>query len=216
DNGFKSTGSNLWKNDLTCLKWLDQWEPSSVIYINYGSIAVMSEKHFKEFAWGIANSKLPFLWITRPDLVKGESLALPKEFLDEVKDRGYIANWCPQSQVLAHPSIGAFLTHCGWNSTLESICAGVPMIGWPFFAEQQTNCRFICTTWGIGMTIKDDVKKEEVTTLLKEMIEGENGKEMRKKCVEWKKKAIAATDIGGSSYNDFYRLLKEAFNHNVV
>jgi len=212
ENGFKSNGSSLWKNDLTCIKWLDQWEPSSVIYINYGSIAVMSEKHFNEFAWGLANSKLPFLWINRPDLVKGKSPSLSQEFLDEIKDRGYIITWCPQSQVLAHPSVGAFLTHCGWNSSLESISEGKPMIGWPFFAEQQTNCRYISTTWGIGMDIKDDVKREEVTELVKEIIKGEKGKKMREKCVEWKKKVVEAAKPGGSSYNDFFRLLKDAYH----
>ncbi|CAK8566864.1 unnamed protein product [Lathyrus sativus] len=218
ENGFKIHGSNLWKNDVTCLKWLDQWEPNSVIYVNYGSIAVMSEEHLKEFAWGLANSKLPFLWIKRPDLVKGKgkSTPLPQEFLDEVKDRGYITSWCPQSEVLGHSSVGAFLTHCGWNSSLESICEGKPMIGWPFFAEQQTNCRFICNTWGIGMDIKDDVKREEVTELVVEMIKGEKGKEMREKCQEWKKKVVEAADPGGSSYDDFYRLLKEVFHCDVV
>ncbi|KAK7306714.1 hypothetical protein VNO77_44669 [Canavalia gladiata] len=216
EKGFNSTGSSLWKNDSKCIQWLDQWEPSSVIYVNYGSITVMSEHHMKEFAWGLANSNLPFLWIKRPDLVIGESTSLPQEFLDEVKDRAYITSWCPQNQVLAHPSIGVFLTHCGWNSTLEGLCEGVPMIGWPFFAEQQTNCRYICTSWGIGMDIKDDVKREEVTTLVKEMIMEEKGKEMREKCLEWKKKALEATSMGGSSYNDFYRLVKKVLHHDAI
>lgn len=92
EKGFKSSGSSLWKNDSQCIQWLDQWEPSSVIYVNYGSIAVMSEHHLKEFAWGLANSNLPFLWIKRPDLVMGESIALSQDFLDEVKDRGYITS----------------------------------------------------------------------------------------------------------------------------
>ncbi|BAT89081.1 hypothetical protein LR48_Vigan304s003000 [Vigna angularis] len=209
DNGFTASGSNLWKHDLECIKWLDQWQPSSVIYVNYGSITVMSENHLKEFAWGLANSNLPVLWIKRPDLVMGESTPLPQDLLDEVKGRVYITSWCAQDEVLSHPSVGVFLTHCGWNSTVEGICGGVPMIGWPFFAEQQTNCRYICTDWGIGMDLKDDVKREEVTTLVKEMIMGEKGNKMRQKCVEWKKKAIQATGLGGSSYNDFYRLLKE-------
>ncbi|KAL9319557.1 hypothetical protein ACSQ67_011396 [Phaseolus vulgaris] len=216
DRGFKASGSNLWKNDLECMKWLDQWEPSSVIYVNYGSIAVMSEHHLKEFAWGLANSNLPFLWIKRPDLVMGESTPLPQDFLDEVKGRGYITSWCAQDEVLSHPSVGVFLTHCGWNSTLEGICGGVPMIGWPFFAEQQTNCRYICTNWGIGMDVKDDVKREEVTTLVKEMIMGEKGKKMRQQCLEWKKKAIEATSLGGSSYNDFHRLLKEVYHQDAL
>lgn len=62
--------------------------------------------------------------------------------------------------MLAHPSVGAFLTHSGWNSTVEGICGGVPMLCWPFFAEQQVNCRYACTTWGVGLEIYSDVKRE--------------------------------------------------------
>ncbi|KAK8702925.1 hypothetical protein V6N13_021259 [Hibiscus sabdariffa] len=89
----------------------------------------------------------------------GESAALPEEFFEEIKDRGFITSWCLQDLVLSHRSVVAFLTHCGWNSTLESISRGVPMICWPFFAEQQPNCRFACTTWNIGMEVNPDVKE---------------------------------------------------------
>ncbi|KAL2468112.1 Glycosyltransferase [Forsythia ovata] len=90
-----------------------------------------------------------------------------------------MADWCPQEKVLSHPSIGGFLTHSGWNSTLESLGNGVPMICWPFFAEQQTNCWFSCTKLGIGMEIDSDVKKDEVEILVKELMIGEKGKEMK-------------------------------------
>ncbi|KAG4969651.1 hypothetical protein JHK85_036072 [Glycine max] len=184
EKGFKASGSSLWKNDSKCLAWLDKWEPNSVIYVNYGSITVMTEHHLKEFAWGLANSKQHFLWIIRPDVVMGESISLPQEFFDAIKDRGYITSWCVQEKVLSHPSVGAFLTHCGWNSTLESISTGVPMICWPFFAEQQTNCKYACTTWGIGMEINHDVRREEIAKLVKEMMMGEKGMEMKQKSLE--------------------------------
>ncbi|KAI4305814.1 hypothetical protein L6164_029157 [Bauhinia variegata] len=216
DKESELSGSSLWKNDTKCIQWLDKWDSKSVIYVNYGSVTVMSEHHLKEFAWGLANSKHPFLWIVRPDVVMGKGNAnLPQEFLDDIKDRGFIASWCPQSQVLAHPSIGVFLTHCGWNSTLESIGAGVPIICWPFFAEQQTNCRYACTRWGIGMEVNHDVKRAEIEALVNEAIKGERGKKMRQTVSEWKEKALAATDIGGSSYNDFNRFLEEAFRYDV-
>ncbi|XP_021802879.1 UDP-glycosyltransferase 85A8-like [Prunus avium] len=168
----------------------------------------MTDQHLKEFAWGLANSKHPFLWIVRPDVVEGDSAILPDEFFEEIKDRGYIASWCLQDQVLAHPSVGAFLTHCGWNSTIESVSEGVPVICWPFFAEQQTNCRYACTDWEIGMEVSPDVKRDEIEALVKEMLEGEKGMKMKQKAKEWKKKAVEATDIGGSSYNNFDRLIK--------
>ncbi|KAL6294654.1 hypothetical protein ACE6H2_002796 [Prunus campanulata] len=207
-NQVNATRPSLWKENTDCLTWLDTQKPNSVIYLNFGSIAVMTEDNFKEFAWGLANSGHPFLWIVRPDVVKGTNgTALPEEFLAETRDRGMIARWCPQDKVLAHPSVGAFLTHSGWNSTLEGICGGVPMLCWPFFAEQQVNCRYASTTWGVGLEIDSDVKREGVEALVREMMEGENGKVMRNKAVEWKKKSEIACVEGGSSYDDFERFV---------
>ncbi|XP_059432776.1 linamarin synthase 2-like [Corylus avellana] len=210
DSQLKSLSSSLWKEDFKCLQWLDKRESQSVVYVNYGSITIMTEQHLKEFAWGLANCKHPFLWIVRPDVVLGDSANLPEDFLEEIKERGLLLSWCPQEQVLAHPSIGVFVTHCGWNSTLESICFGVPVICWPFFADQQTNCRYACTTWGIGMEVNQDVKRDEIETLVKEVMEGDKGKTMKQHALEWKKKAVEATDIGGSSYKSFEMLIKDA------
>jgi len=216
EHGFKASGSSLWKSDPECTKWLNKWKPSSVLYVNYGSVTVMTDYHLKEFAWEMANSKLPFLWIMRPDVVMGEEVStLPQDFLDEVKDRGYITSWCYQDQVLSHPSVGVFLTHCGWNSTIETISSGVPTICWLFFAEQQTNCRYLCNTWRLGMEINHDVKREEITELVMEMMEGKKGKETRQKSLEWKKKASDATNLGGSSYNNFHKLIKEVLLHSA-
>ncbi|KAK8479643.1 hypothetical protein V6N13_021258 [Hibiscus sabdariffa] len=211
-NQFNSFSSSLWKEDTSCIEWLNQKELESVIYVNYGSITTMSDHHFKEFAWGLANSKNPFLWIVRPDVVMGESAALPEEFFEEIKDRGFIASWCPQDLLLSHRSVVAFLTHCGWNSTLESISRGMPVICWPFFAEQQTNCRFACTTWGIGMEVNLDVNRNDVEAVVKEMMEGKNGKKMKEKALDWKKKAEDAIDVGGSSYNNFERFINEVLS----
>ncbi|KAG6425043.1 hypothetical protein SASPL_115466 [Salvia splendens] len=110
--------------------------PNSILYVNFGSITVLSPEQLLEFAGGLANSNQHFLWIIRPDLVSSEEAVLP----EEVKVRGEMVWWCSQERVLAHPAVGGFLTHCGWNSTLEALSEGVPMICWPFFAEQRTNC----------------------------------------------------------------------------
>ncbi|XP_059624007.1 linamarin synthase 2-like [Cornus florida] len=213
DGQAKSIDSSLWRFDSKCLEWLDNKEPNSVLYVNYGSVTVISDQHLKEFAWGLANSKHPFLWIVRADLVMGDSATFPEEFFEETEDRGFIASWCPQEKVLLHPSVGAFLTHCGWNSTMESVCGGVPLICWPFFADQPTNCRYACKEWGIGMEVSHDVKRHEIVTLVKEMLEGDRGKQMRENAQEWKKKAEAASDVGGSSYNNFDRVIKEALHY---
>ncbi|KAJ9560405.1 hypothetical protein OSB04_005565 [Centaurea solstitialis] len=102
-------GSSLWKEETECLEWLDSKESNSVVYVNFGSIAVMTPEQLVEFSWGLANSNQSFLWIIRPDLVSGDSPMLPPEFLVATKDRGLLASWCPQEKVLNHPSIGGFL-----------------------------------------------------------------------------------------------------------
>ncbi|XP_050907654.1 7-deoxyloganetin glucosyltransferase [Lathyrus oleraceus] len=208
-NHLQSLGSNLWKEDTKCIDWLESKEPESVIYVNFGSIAVLTPEQLLEFAWGLANSKKPFLWIIRPDLVIGGSVVLSSECVNEISDRGLIASWCPQEKVLNHPSIGGFLTHCGWNSTTESICAGVPMLCWPFLADQPTNCRFIYNEWEIGMEIDSNVKRDEVEKLINELMLGDKGKRMRKKVMQLKKKAKESTSPGGSSYMTFDKVIEE-------
>ena len=206
---LESLGSNLWKEDIEWLEWLNSKEPNSVVYVNFGSITVMSPEKLLEFALGLANSKRPFLWIIRPDLVIGGSVILSSEFVNEISDRGLIASWCPQEQVLNHPSIGGFLTHCGWNSTIESICAGVPMVCWPFFADQSRNCRNICNEWGIGIEIDTDVKRMEVEKHVNELMVGEKGKKMRQKVMQLKKKAEEDTRSGGLSYMNLDKVISE-------
>ncbi|XP_022752954.1 7-deoxyloganetin glucosyltransferase-like [Durio zibethinus] len=210
DSDLKQLGSNLWKEEPECLQWLDSKGPNSVVYVNFGSITVMTADQLTEFAWGLANSNQAFLWVIRPDLIGGESAIVPAEFVEETKDRGLLATWCPQEQVLSHPSVGGFLTHSGWNSTIESISSGVPMICWPFFAEQQTNCRYSCTKWGIGMEIDSNVKRDEVESLVRELMEAEEGKEMKKKALEWKRKAEEATrNSQGSSYRNLDQMINQ-------
>lgn len=208
DTRLEPIGSNLWKEETECLDWLGTKEPGSVVYVNFGSITVMTAQQLSEFAWGLANSDHSFLWVIRPDLVTGDSAMLPDGFVEMTKGRGLLASWCPQEEVLAHPSVGGFLTHCGWNSTLESICAGVPMICWPFFAEQQTNCWFACNELGIGMEIDNNVKRESVEGLVRELMDGDEGRLMRKRAMELKDKAEKAVMEGvGSSYFNLEKLV---------
>ncbi|KAF3618811.1 7-deoxyloganetin glucosyltransferase [Capsicum chacoense] len=210
DKNLECLGSNLWKEDPKCLEWLDSKKPNSVVYVNFGCITVMTQNQLIEFAWGLANSQMEFLWIIRPDIVSGKQAILPSEFVEKTKERGRLTSWCPQEQVLSHAAIGGFLTHSGWNSTLESIGSGVPMICWPFFAEQQTNCWFKCTQWGIGMEIDNNVKRNEVESLVIELMVGEKGKEMKKKALEWKKLAEEAAQKSiGSSYVNIDKLISE-------
>lgn len=194
DTEIGHMGSNLWREDTKCVDWLDNKPRNSVVYVNFGSITVMSAKHLVEFAWGLAATGKDFLWVIRPDLVDGELAVVPTEFLTETAERRMIATWCPQEKVLSHPAIGGFLTHSGWNSTLESLCGGVPMVCWPFFAEQQTNCKFCRDEWEVGMEIGGDVKREEVDAVVRELMDGEKGKKMREKAEKWRLLAEKATE----------------------
>ncbi|MCD7465905.1 hypothetical protein HAX54_002119 [Datura stramonium] len=210
DENLKGLGSSLWKEEPECIQWLDSKEPNSVVYVNFGSITVMTPNQLIEFAWGLANSQQEFLWIIRPDIVSGYESILPPDFMEETKNRGMLASWCSQEEVLNHPAIGGFLTHSGWNSTLESISSGVPMICWPFFAEQQTNCWFSVTKWDVGMEIDNNVKRDEVESLVRELMVGEKGKEMKKKAMEWKKLAeISAQKSTGSSYMNIEKMVND-------
>ncbi|XP_020594762.1 7-deoxyloganetin glucosyltransferase-like [Phalaenopsis equestris] len=204
-----SIGSNLWKEDLSCLQWLDKQDLGSVLYVNFGSITVVTADQLREFAWGLKNSGFPFLWIMRPDLVRGHEGAAADEVLVRMEEdgRGKVAAWCVQEEVLGHGAVGVFLTHCGWNSTVESICGGVPMICWPFFAEQQTNCRYVCGEWGLGVEIEGEVRREKVEGIVREVMEGEKGREMRVRAREWKERGRRAAEIGGSSSEGLERLV---------
>nr|WJH18544.1 phenylpropanoid glycosyltransferase UGT10 [Artemisia annua] len=199
---------SLWKEETECFQWLDSKKPNSVIYVNYGSHTVMSLEDLIEFAWGLANSNHYFLWIIRSNLVVGESAALPPEFEKLIEAKGFIASWCSQEKVLNHPSVGGFLTHGGWGSTIESLSAGVPMICWPYLWDQLTNCRYISNEWGVGLEMGKEVKREEVKRLVQELM-GEGGLKMRIKAVEWKEKAIIATSPDGSSSLNVNKLVEE-------
>ncbi|KAM3692038.1 hypothetical protein ACJW31_08G057600 [Castanea mollissima] len=133
--------SSLMEEDNSCIAWLDEQMHNSIIYVSLGSIASMKKKELAEMAWGLANSKQPFLWVVRPDQTDDSEWkeSLPDSFKEAVGDRGCIVKWAPQKEVLAHSAIGGFWSHFGWNSTLESICEGVPMICQPFFGDQRVH-----------------------------------------------------------------------------
>ncbi|KAL0329909.1 UNVERIFIED_CONTAM: 7-deoxyloganetin glucosyltransferase [Sesamum radiatum] len=201
---------SLWKAEDECFEWLNSKEQNSVIYVNFGSYEVFTPSEIRELALGLAESKKNFLWILRPDLVKGNSGVLPPDFVAETKDRGLIVGWCQQEKVLSHPSVGGFLTHCGWNSIMEGITAGVPFLCLPRSTDQPANCKSICSEWGIGLEISKNIKKDEVGMLVKEVLEGEKGRKMKKRGMEWKEQAAKATACPhGSSFQNLERLVKE-------
>lgn len=193
--------SSLLTQDQSCISWLDKQAPKSVIYVSFGSIAAITEAEFLEIASGLANSEQPFLWVVRPGLVQGKQWLehLPNGFLEDVNERGHIVKWAPQLQVLAHQAVAAFWTHNGWNSTLESICEGVPMICMPCFSDQGVNARFVSDVWRVGVQIESGLKREKVEEIIRRLIVEEEGEEIRNRTLSLKEKAKLCLSKDGSS-----------------
>ncbi|XP_021744556.1 7-deoxyloganetin glucosyltransferase-like [Chenopodium quinoa] len=209
------------KEDVDYIQWLDSNEPNSVLYVNFGTLVVLTQEKLIEFAWGLANSHHNFFWVVKSDLVFGGSNNNNNnhfliEFEEEIKERGLLTSWCDQEKVLGHPSIGGFVTHCGWNSMIESISNGVPMICCPFFAEQGTNSWYCCTHLGIGVSMSEAAKRDDVERVVKELMEEENGKEMmKKKAMEWRQLAKEATmSPHGSSYVNLENVVNDILLSN--
>ncbi|KAF8660784.1 hypothetical protein HU200_057370 [Digitaria exilis] len=213
DGNGSAAGLSLWEEDAKCMAWLDAQAPASVLYISFGSLAVLSLEQLEELAWGLAGSNRPFLWAVRPGLVAGDrgADALPEEFLAATRGRCFIAEWCAQEEVLRHRAVGGFLTHSGWNSTTESILSGVPMVCWPGFADQYINSRFTCAEWGVGLRLDEALRREQVAAHVEEVMGGvtDRAREMRRNAAVWKAKAEAATAPGGSSYESLGKLVED-------
>ncbi|XP_065870072.1 UDP-glycosyltransferase 76B1-like isoform X2 [Euphorbia lathyris] len=199
---FQALSTSLLPQDQTCISWLDTKPPNSVLYVSFGSIAAITKAEFHEIAWGLANSNHPFLWVVRPGLVGGSGWfePLPDGFMEMVGERGCIVKWAPQQEVLGHPAIGGFWTHNGWNSTLESICEGVPMICMPNFGDQMVNARYVSDVWGVGIHLEGKIKREDVKIAIKRLLEEEEGKDLKKRVLHLKEKLDLCSREGGSSY----------------
>ncbi|KAK8643403.1 hypothetical protein V6N13_012703 [Hibiscus sabdariffa] len=206
---FPASSSSLLPHDKTCISWLDKQQPKSVIYVSFGSVAAIQETEFLEVAWGLANSKQPFLWVVRPGLVQGSKWRelLPNGFLEMVGERGHIVKWAPQQEVLLHPSTGAFWTHCGWNSTLESLCEGVPMICQPSFGDQMTDARFISHVWRVGIHLESKIERGEIEKAIRRLMVEPEGQEMRNRIKLLKQKMNLSLKPGGSSYKSLNNLV---------
>ncbi|XP_031270502.1 UDP-glycosyltransferase 76E2-like [Pistacia vera] len=157
-------------------------------------------------AWGLANSNQTFLWVIRPDPDNGAEPNdwLPDEFKETVGERGYIVKWAPQKEVLAHGAVGGFWSHCGWNSTIESISEGVPMICRPCFGDQKVNTRYISHVWRNGFELENDLDRGKIERAIKRLMVEKEGEEMRQKAAELKEKIKK----GGSSNNSLDELVE--------
>ncbi|MCO5573102.1 hypothetical protein L7F22_026867 [Adiantum nelumboides] len=129
----------------------------------------LSARQAEELASGLEDSKVPFLWAIREGLI--EDGDLPEGFVERVRERACFVSWAPQMKVLMHSSVGGFLTHGGWNSVSESLGAGVPLLGWPRFADQMLNCRCFVDSWGVGLSFFSDEEYNEEGLVSRDLIE---------------------------------------------
>ncbi|XP_057510894.1 7-deoxyloganetic acid glucosyl transferase-like isoform X1 [Actinidia eriantha] len=203
------SSNSLWEEDSNCMAWLDTQPSRSVIYVSFGSIAMVSRDQLMEFWHGLVNSGKRFLWVVRPGSVAGEGESqTPTELVEGTRERGYMVGWAPQEEVLAHEAVGGFLTHSGWNSTLESIVAAVPMICWPWFGDQQINSRFVEEVWKLGLDMKDTCDRVIIEKMVRDLMD-DRGEEFRQSADRMAELAKKAVREGGSSYCNLDCLIED-------
>lgn len=198
-----SSSTSLREADATCISWLNKQAPGTVIYVSIGSLAVMEKEVIHEMAWGLASSMQPFLWVIRSESSASESECnlLPDKFSQTVGERGCIVKWAPQSEVLAHNAVGGFWSHCGWNSTLESLSQGVPMICQPCNGDQYINARYLSHVWKLGLHFENALEKESIKQAILRLMVDKEGKEIRQNAIRIKEKIGLSVSKGGPSYN---------------
>ncbi|XP_051113181.1 UDP-glycosyltransferase 87A2-like [Andrographis paniculata] len=190
--------------------WLDSQPRSSVLYLSLGSYVSVSSAQMDEIADGLRESGVRFLWVAREDATRLQ---------ERCGDAGKIVQWCEQLRVLCHTAIGGFWTHCGWNSTVEAMYAGVPMIAFPLSADQPTNRKLIVEDWKIGWNAWGAagegklLRSREICRLVRKLMDMEGGerKEMVGRVAEVQKACLAAFSDGGSSTANL-----SAFLHDFI
>ncbi|XP_049368926.1 zeatin O-glucosyltransferase-like [Solanum verrucosum] len=199
------------------LIWLDKQVPKSVIFVSFGTTTSFSYEQIKEIAIGLEQSQQKFIWVLRDadkenvfsqDFTK--KIELPKGFEDRVKDRGIVVrDWAPQLEILAHNSTGGFLSHCGWNSCMESISMGVPLVAWPMHSDQPRNTVLITKILEVGLVVKDWAQRDELVTfdriekVVRILMASKEGEEMRKRAKELSFGVKNAVGENGVTKNEF-------------
>uniref|UniRef100_A0A0E0EW28 Glycosyltransferase n=1 Tax=Oryza meridionalis TaxID=40149 RepID=A0A0E0EW28_9ORYZ len=215
-----------------CLVWLDAQPRRSVVFLSFGSQGALPAAQLKEIARGLESSGHRFLWVVRnPPEEQATSpeldleRLLPAGFLERTKGTGMVAkNWAPQAEVVQHEAVGVFVTHCGWNSTLEAIMSALPMICWPLYAEKAMNKVIMVEEMKIAVPLDGYeegglVKAEEVEAKVRLVMETEEGRKLREKLVETRDMALDAVKEGGSSevaFDEFMRDLEKSSLENGV
>ena len=203
-----TSAGHFWPQDLTSLAWLDTQAPSSVVYVAFGSFTVFDTTRLQELADGLVLTGRPFLWVVRPNFANGVDEGWLEKFRCRIGGKGLVVGWAPQQRVLSHPSVACFISHCGWNSTMEGVCHGVPFLCWPYFADQFLNQSYICDMWGTGLRICTDeqgiVTKEEIRDKVARLL-GDEG--IKARALSLKSKACMSIADGGPSNQDLLKFV---------
>ncbi|GAB4852870.1 hypothetical protein Ancab_017067 [Ancistrocladus abbreviatus] len=195
------------KADDSVVEWLNTKPAGTVVYISFGTVVYLKQEQIDEIAHGVLNAGVSFLWVIKPPPPNAglEPHKLPEGFLEKARDKGKVVQYSPQEQVLAHPAVACFVSHCGWNSSMEALTSGMPVVAFPQWGDQVTDAKFLVDVFGIGVRMcrgeHEDkiIPREEVERCLKEATVGPKAEEMKKNALKWKKAAEEAVADGGSS-----------------
>ena len=188
NNGTNLLLPTMWEEDKSCTDWLETQPPASVIYISFGSwVGPIGHEKIAELALGLEATKRPFLWVLKDDAAWRNGL--PAGFIDRTAGRGKVVSWAPQEAVLAHRAVGCYVTHCGWNSTVEGVRHGKRLVCYPIAGDQFVNCNFIVRVWGIGIR-PNGFGRGEIEDSIKRVMEGEEGEEIQERVLGLKEKVM--------------------------
>ncbi|XVE96629.1 hypothetical protein REPUB_Repub02eG0239200 [Reevesia pubescens] len=203
--------TSLW-SESDCTQWLNTKPHGSVLYVSFGSYAHVSKSIIVEIAHGLLLSGMSFIWVLRPDIVSSdETDFLPVGFEENIKGKSMIVPWCCQIAVISNPAVGGFLTHCGWNSILESVWCTVPLICFPLLTDQFPNRKLVVDDWKIGLNLSDNkqIKRDQVAEKIHRVMGGKSADELRKNIKEVKKNLENAMSAVGSSEENINQFISD-------
>ncbi|XP_024019878.1 UDP-glycosyltransferase 86A1-like, partial [Morus notabilis] len=204
-NGFtkRNIVPTSMRTEFDCSQWLNTKPQGSVLYISFGSSIPSQKSDIEEIAHGLVKSGVNFIWVLRHDCVSFEEpYFLPIGIQDEIKGKGLVVTWTNQIEIMSHPSIGGFLTHCGWNSIIESLqCSGVPLLCFPLRGDQFTNRKIVVDDWGIGINLCDSkpLTRVEVAAKINRLMLGKSANKLKKEVIKVRQMVLNALPINGSS-----------------